>query len=578
MAMVVSALLSLVAAVPAFAEDGLASQTKTITVNNLQVNGDNKPTVSIYRIINCNYKTDTEDDAVDGSGQVGTPAYYWDSAIAAKLLADDNLKKWVSSTVTLDNKTYYGVADDFMKTENSTQAAAVYDQIRAWIGLGSAGGGITLTPVATPDVTVASGATTGSVTYNATMGGYLIDVVGGPVYVYQTMVRTVYPVKGANATVWTLAAPDATVSAKNTKPSITKTVQHASHLYYDTVGAQGAASSVGAAIGDTLTYTVTLNVPTYTTGATNTKLELTDVFDAGLTYVKDSLKVTAGAASTVLTSDTAYTLTYANTNGEPTPGDGSTTTLDVLFDYPQVRGYRAITVSYQAKVNSDMAAGKGSKNTATLTYANKPFDASGTEGISAATTTYTYGMRVYKVNESEQALQGAKFVVIVPISDSLTETNAQALTFTKQTVGSKTVYKVAGVENVSVASGVENISEDAKVESGADGYIYIEGLDEGNYTLKEVEAPNGYLLPTGYFATDQLRAADSGGVITSETTSPVSGLTGYIGKTITNTSNNLILPVTGSAGTIIAVAAGVLVLAIGAAMVVRLRRRMRNEE
>lgn len=568
-----------VTATPAKAE--VTSQsTQKITITGLAVDGENKPTVNLYRIIDVNF------NAVSGTEtaqQWGTPQYIWNSAIAAKLEADDSLKQYVDNVKGADytlTQTYTkGVSSSFTSSENTAGAKAVYEQIRSWIGTGVLGTDApAVAYTAQPD-------DNGTVTVDASMGGYLIDVVGGPTYVYQTMVANVYPVVSGDG--YALTVSPSSITAKSSKPTVTKSVAHAAdgRMYLDTVQDEKPENTVvSATVGDTLTYTVTVSVPTYATGATNTTLIVDDVFDAGLTYVADSLSVSAGGVE--LTD--GYTLTTSTAEG-----DGTTKAVSIVFDYSKIKGGSSLKITYNAKVNKSITPATAAKATTTLTYANKPYVAPGSAGSTATATATvsvcTYGIRLYKTNELNQPLAGAKFCLIVPVatSEGVSTTSAQALTFegvssTDENGNAHTVYMVTGAVTVSMGQSLSSIPSSALVESDDDGYIYISGIDEGAYTFKEIYAPTGYTLPKGYFDTIELTDTGSLGTKTGKVEGALATtglLKAYNGINVQNIkSENIVLPTTGGMGVVGIVAGGVVAASAGYGILSYLRRSKKNED
>jgi len=83
--------------------------------------------------------------------------------------------------------------------------------------------------------------------------------------------------------------------------------------------------------------------------------------------------------------------------------------------------------------------------------------------------------RLKKVDAVTNApVAGARFQVYKAEGEVLLRFNMQSNTY---------VYNPSGSET--------------ELVSGANGYVYIEGLPEGNYYFKEIAAPNGYLTPSG---------------------------------------------------------------------------------
>ena len=97
--------------------------------------------------------------------------------------------------------------------------------------------------------------------------------------------------------------------------------------------------------------------------------------------------------------------------------------------------------------------------------------------------------------------------------------------------------------------------------TGQDGAATIDGLAAGTYYLVETAAPEGY----------QLDATPIEVVITASTDDGATADSLIVSKTIDNTKTPA-LPVTGGAGTVAITAAGVVLVAGAAMLIVRARK------
>ena len=153
-------------------------------------------------------------------------------------------------------------------------------------------------------------------------------------------------------------------------------------------------------------------------------------------------------------------VTLENTNYTYTTETGDNCTFHIVIDLitlyengiitdNDITNATPITVTYTATLNEDAAA-NSYKNTAWVTYPE------GTSGKPVVTVD-TYGITIFKYDSATNAgLEGAVF--------KLYDSNAE------------------GAEPIRTG-----------ITSGADGYVTINGLDEGTYYLKETQAPNGYV-------------------------------------------------------------------------------------
>ena len=231
-----------------------------------------------------------------------------------------------------------------------------------------------------------------------------------------------------------------------------------------------------------------------------------------------------------------------------------------------------VIVSYTAKLNSSAKIGlPGNVNTADLAYSNKP-DQSGAGDTDNTGKTpedkvivFTYGLDVTKVDSKnvETKLKDAEFKL-------------------KNSDG-----KWAIITDGKVTGWADADSQGSVLKSGEDGKFKVEGLDDGEYTLKETKAPAGYNLPANGFSVTLKATTVNNQAWDGNDTEALTDLAVKVGTddgngstdtglgaiTIKNTQGSQ-LPSTGGMGTTILYAAGaaiVLVAAFGIAFAVRRR-------
>lgn len=278
------------------------------------------------------------------------------------------------------------------------------------------------------------------------------------------------------------------------------------------------------AYGDVITYTVNFTIPTYPEGSQNTTMTVSDLLPTGITY----------KAVTSIKSDTNATITPSS--AAPTAG---TSTPSWSFGYDSIKAYQSVTITYTATIGTTIAIGTANTNTVTLTYNADPYGNTPSTDTASASV-YSYGIEIHKTNAAgTQDLTGAKFEV----------------------------YKGHGTTGSPVGS-----------ITTTTGYGYLAGLDVGEYTLKEVVAPTGYILdstPQYVTITDSLTAGTLGEVDASAATS--TGYTkGYVTTHLTNTQGTFTLPSTGGMGTWVFTIAGILVMAIAVAVLIGVSRRKKE--
>ena len=327
---------------------------------------------------------------------------------------------------------------------------------------------------------------------------------------------------------------DVTIYEKNTTPSITKKVEENDTTI--TIGTGDAAVSSTAneygkiasySIGDTINFQLTVNTGTneaYVTPATDdatasgngvsSNYVITDVLPAGLTF---------GEITSVKAGDS----TWAVTTNYTVDTEDQTVTINLLkASVAELGQNKDIVITYTATLNENaVIAGTGNTNTATLTYTGDSVDYTDSD----TATVYTYAGALLKYNATK-VLDGATFTF--------------PFTATKVSDGSATEPIVYRVTNA--ASGTTDITTP---KSGA---IVILGLDKGEYSISEKEAPQGYnaLTAAVTLKVDETEAALTENVTFSDTTAVFKkGETDTYGSTTVMIANTSVLGVLNQTGT-----------------------------
>ena len=328
-------------------------------------------------------------------------------------------------------------------------------------------------------------------------------------------------------------APDATVGEKNDVDSITKLVKE------DSTNAYGAEND--AQIGDDVYFKSIVTLVPYTRNVV-----IHDVMTDGLTYNSD-------VAIYVGNDSTSTALAAANYEIKATPDSGDTFTVVIKDSYLDTLTETSyLTVTYSAKLDKNAVSSENAlvnqTNTATLTFGDA-------QSVPATTTTKTFKVVVHKqANGKTDNLAGAIFQLVKGSGES-------AVTIK--------LYKIDG-ENYRIATETGTASshkgENGAVNPIADGTlvndfitvdsgdINILGLDsDSDYALKEIQAPEGYNLPSDAFELTFSEGA-------------------FAQAVITNNAGTL-LPSTGGIGTTIFYIVGG-ILAAGAAIVLITKKRV----
>lgn len=304
------------------------------------------------------------------------------------------------------------------------------------------------------------------------------------------------------------AAPtkNATINAVNEKPNISKKVKD----NLDTASYN---------ITDTISFKITVDIPTVI--ADMSTYIVKDTLSKGLTDRSNIVLKGLTSTGEETVPDTAYTIAE---NGK---------ILTITFVPEQLKNYTTVVVTYDTKFDpQNVVIGEdGNTNNVELLYTNN-VELDSTEKTTIETTdtakVVTGGIRIYKVDSSNNAIQGAKFKI------ATSENNARSGIFVKDETGA-----------------------DIEVTSGANGYAVINGLaynddeTEKEYWIVETQAPT--FEENGEVKAYTLLAAPKRVM--------VSGRTHEIDIKVVN-RKPFGLPLTGGFGAIILIIAGISIVLI----------------
>ena len=308
----------------------------------------------------------------------------------------------------------------------------------------------------------------------------------------------------------------ATVNMKNTNnPGKTKEVNKTS-----------------AAIGDTLTYTLTGNIA----NPAPTEFKFTDKPGKGLTIKAGTFNFYVdGAQISAETAASDFTVPTADVIG------GDDASFDVTVNNPSKYAGKTIKVTFHAVINDDADAEDGVVN---------KLDNYGTNV--EAPTKFT-GFNFTKVDPDGKGIKDVTFQV---------KDGDTTLYFVKQGDGS---YKKAASANTQGAT--------TDVTTGTNGQLSFTGLDKTKtYTVTEtVRASDAYLNIMPSF-TVSFNEENGSAVLAKTTTSDPWGLVNTTAKTVKNIKSITQLPLTGAAGTMLFTVVALLVAGAGVTIAIKSRQ------
>ena len=422
---------------------------------------------------------------------------------------------------------------------------------------------------------------------NVAAGTYLVLVTGTDTTIYNPMVVSAgYSPGDSTLKNGSVDASDTKLYAKKMDdPSVEKEIV-----------SPGSNNSNGddLARGDKQSFKISTTIPSYTDAYTNAVFTITDTLQ-GLTLDQNSIFVLNTDVDPKSATDAQKIAAGTGENANYTITK-SATGFEIAFTSKYIldHGNGTVVVRYDATLNDDSEINfDANKNKAVLEYSSSPKTnggASNTKTDEDTTYHYTFGIDADLGGSitGETTTEQTKELVKVN-EDGTTET-----TTTTETGDPVTNIEYTALSGAKFLLKGKNGKEYTATTDG-NGYLKFEGLDAGEYTLEEIEAPNGYTLDTTKHpvvisaeynadgtlksysitidgkATSTYTATYEGGTIKSVDTSG-----GNITTFLKNTKIKA-LPSTGGMGTYIFTILGVFIM-VGSAYAYMERKKKRSKE
>lgn len=295
-----------------------AGSKASITINNAVENDK----LAAYKVVDITYN-----DANN------TLSYAWNSAFA----------DYFAGTTTF-NSTAKTVEQFDALTDDSDELKTLLAGLPNYIANKS------ITPVDTQTVEAGGAATFA----NLAMGEYFIRPTS-TTSVYQLMLQKVEPTVSGGAYV----IDDVTFTAKHKGVTVDKT-----------------ADKTSVTKNEKVTYTITVDIPTYAAQATDKSFYVADLLPDGLTIDTDSIKVKRNGTDITGEAGTQYTLYKdANTTTEPHYTFKLSVSTEQYTDNWSANGGKQLVITYTATLNDNGTTEVNTKetNTVTFDYSNYPY-------------------------------------------------------------------------------------------------------------------------------------------------------------------------------------------------------------
>lgn len=537
-AMLLAVVLSLCLAVTAFAE-GTAEAKGSLTVTGPGLTGK---TVTAVRMFTANANTNAET-----SKDNDFDSYTLEDAWLA-FFKDDTTRFTAVKTagkITSESPSEQEVKDAVVAYVESLRAdenglAKLADEAQTYYRKNSERNTELKALASTSDVATAN-------VNDNTKGDALIrNLQSGYYLVFPEMGSTGDSKRGTDAMLVNVPKNGAKTEAviKSTYPTVEKKVKNSTDEEFKPNGT--------AQVGEKVTFQLTAEVPDMS-DYTKYTFKFVDTMTKGLDFAGTD-SVTVKIDDKVISKDaSAYTATYTAESKTLTIGFDDLKTVNKEENTPVATGDK-IVVTYEAYINKDASHTDPATNKVHLEYSNNPNGSGKGESTPSESKVYTYEIKIEKFykdgTNGEVKLPGATFTLTTNETDS---TSGIDLIQDAAVGTTGLVYHVKGHDETGTSTKV--------VTTDATGVITIKGLKEGTYYLHETAAPTGFNKLTRPIKIQI--TAGTGDL--RQFTYNVNGKDNTPNDTTIKVENvkGVMLPETGSIGTIGLTALGVAVVLLG---------------
>lgn len=342
--------------------------------------------------------------------------------------------------------------------------------------------------------------------------------------------------------------------------------------------AQAPIDETTAAIGDTLSYTVTADVPHYPANATHTTFKVKDT-PTNLEIKQNTVKVFGVKADGTETDLTGQFTPTLDGNGVLTVDMSSK--YQTLFCANGTYPYATVKITYDAVLMESASIATGNTNKPALIYGTDPYTDSDEEiPGDGKQKVYTYGLNLTKKNSDNAVLSNAVFSV---------KSGTTKLKFIEDATAKGTY---------TLAKDQESAGATDQLTTNDQGTFNIKGLDANvEYVLEETKAPSGYFRNHGSVAftitpekntegkltgaIKSVTAKDEKGTALDNAGAWTCGIdqnkTAYVAVTLKDTKIPF-LPATGGMGTVIFTIVGDALMILAIVLFIRSRKGRKEDK
>lgn len=296
-----------------------------------------------------------------------------------------------------------------------------------------------------------------------------------------------------------------------------------------------------------------------------------DTLPAGITLTVNGKQVTRQADGSFVYTGTAIS--------DAKSGQISLEFDDLFTSYANILNTHKIVVKYTALVTREVTY-TVMVNDVVVEYSNNPNDPSGDgHGKTIPDEAYAFTFQInvdkYDTDNPEKKLEGAEFKLYYTRIENDTPVNYYALVVTEEMIAANEVIngiQLTDAELGQVYGWTTDETQASVLDTDANGYLGVFGLDADTYFLKETKAPAGYNLMEKPVQIDIIPtySADGSSVTVEYKVDSVSqGTSNLVG--VRNSAGST-LPVTGGIGTTIFYVAGGILVAAAVILLVTKKR------